>query len=72
MGVNISKVNRAKYVTDEYVSARQKAGRVYTYRVKDYDPARHGPKEMYMMQVEAEYELNCIPESLQYGSGFKR
>ena len=71
MGASSSSAKRLKYVTDEYVSARQKAGRVYTYRVKDYDPARHGPKEMYMMQVEAEYELNCIPETLQYGSGFK-
>ena len=71
MGASSSSAKSFKFATDEFAFARQKAGRVYTYRVKDYDPARHGPKHIYMMQVEAEYELNCIPETLQYGSGYK-
>ena len=31
------------------------------YSDKNYNQMIHGPIQVYMMQVEAEYELECIP-----------
>ena len=67
MGVPNSKLVK-KQDTDTFVNAELKARKVYNYRVKTYDPSRHGSRELYMKEVEAEFELNCIPEYAQYGS----
>jgi hypothetical protein len=68
MGVPNSKLVK-KPDTDTFVNAELKARKVYNYRVKTYDPLRHGSRELYMKQVEAEFELNCIPLYMHYGSG---
>jgi hypothetical protein len=67
MGVSSSKFNK-KYDTDTFVNAEQKARKIYNYRIKTYDPLIHGPRENYIMRVEAEFELNCIPEYMRHGS----
>ena len=50
-------------------SAQQKAINNYNYRIKHYNPIEHGPRDYYMAQVQAEYELECIPEYLRRGGG---
>jgi hypothetical protein len=51
--------------------AHKKAMKIYNYRVKHYNPLEHGTIEYYMAQVQAEYELECIPEYLRSGGGNK-
>jgi hypothetical protein len=50
--------------------AREKATKIYNYRIKNYDYRIHGPYELYIIQVEAEYELECIPVQFRSGRGF--
>ena len=47
--------------------AQQNARKIYNYRVKHYNPNEHGPRHYYMLQVEAEYELECIPKLYRSG-----
>ena len=47
--------------------AKQNAQKIYNYRVKHYNPLEHGPRYCYMLQVEAEYELECIPKMYRSG-----
>jgi len=74
MGLSNSKSNKNKNKNkdevdlEEFVRAKQNAYNQYMSRIKNYDPARHGPKYMYMLEVDAEYELNCIPGYLRRGS----
>lgn len=67
MGVSASKLNK-KYDTYSFVNAEQDARKIYNYRVKTYDPIINGPREIYMVQVEAEFELNCLPEFMRQWS----
>jgi hypothetical protein len=49
-------------------NAKKKADSIYNFRIKNYNYLHHGPKEIYMIQVEAEYELECIPEQYRTNS----
>ena len=49
--------------------AQQRAIKVYNYRIKHYNPNEHGSQQYYIAQVQAEYELECIPEYLRSGLG---
>ena len=70
MGSNSSRQHKnAKEEEADMVSARKRAIQIYNYRVQNYNYLVHGPREYYMMQVEAEYELECIPEYLRSGGG---
>ena len=48
--------------------AKKKADRIYNYRIQNYNYLIHGPKDLYMIQIEAEYELQCIPEQYRTNS----
>ena len=50
---------------NDWQMAKQKAIKTYNYRLKNYNPFQHGPMEYYLAQIEAEYELECIPEYLR-------
>jgi hypothetical protein len=63
-----SKKNKHEVDLEEFVRAKQNAYNQYMYRLKSYDPEIHGPKYIYMLEVDAEYELNCIPPYLRRGS----
>jgi hypothetical protein len=43
-------------------NAKKKADSIYNFRIKNYNYLHHGPKNIYMIKIEAEYELECIPE----------
>jgi len=58
------------YTDDIWESAQQRATKVYNYRLKHYNYLIHGPYHYYMLQVEAEYELECIPEQLRRGKNY--
>jgi hypothetical protein len=61
MGSNSSR--NANYSDKNYnwTIAKQNADKIYNYRIKNYNQMIHGPIQVYMTQVEAEYELECIP-----------
>ena len=61
MGSNSSR--NANYSDKNYNwgIAKQNADKIYNYRIKNYNQMIHGPLQVYMTQVEAEYELECIP-----------
>ena len=65
MGSSSSKISN----NNDFETAKKKAIKNYMYRIKHYNPMEHGPREYYMAQVEAEYELDCIPEHLRSGGG---
>ena len=50
---------------NDWETAKQKAIKIYNYRLKNYNPLQHGPREHYIVQIEAEYELECIPEYIR-------
>lgn len=66
MGLNSS--TQYNTVNADWGVAKQNANRIYNYRIKNYNPLVHGPMHYYMLQVEAEYELECIPEYYRSGS----
>jgi len=68
MGLSSSKNTNANDNNDWEI-AKKRADNIYNYRIKNYNYMRHGPQELYMLQVEAEYELECIPEYLRSGGG---
>jgi hypothetical protein len=55
---------------DSFEAAKKRAIENYNYRVQNYNYLKHGPIEYYMIQVAAEYELECIPKHLRSGRGF--
>jgi len=55
---------------ETFETAKQRANKIYNYRMKHYSPLLHGPRDYYMLQVEAEYELECIPEYMRRGSQY--
>ena len=67
MGSSYSKTSN----NNDWQIAEQKAAKLYNYRIKNYNPLIHGPRHYYMLQVEAEYELECIPEYMRSGGGSK-
>jgi hypothetical protein len=70
MKMGCSESNQSYYCDDEWESAKQRAAKVYNYRIKHYNYSMHGPIDFYMARVEAEYELECIPEQCRYGSRY--
>lgn len=67
MGSSSSKNNHSNN-GNEWEIARQRAIKIYNYRIKNYNYIEHGPREYYMLQVEAEYELESIPECFRSGN----
>lgn len=40
-------------------NVRKRALIIYKYRIKNYDPSKHGPPTTYMRRINTEYELQC-------------
>jgi hypothetical protein len=59
-----------EYPDDLCESSQQRAIKNHEYRLKHYDPSIHGPYYYYMLQVEAEYEVECIPEYMRRGKNY--
>jgi hypothetical protein len=54
---------------NEWEIAKKRAIKVYNYRITHFNPIEHGSRDVYMTQVHAEYELECIPQFLRSGGG---
>ena len=54
---------------NEWEIAEKRAIKVYNYRITHFNPIKHGSRDVYMAQVQAEYELECIPQFLRSGGG---
>lgn len=67
MGQTSSNQSNNNTVNCSWEVSRKNANKIYNYRIKNYNPLVHGPREYYMVQVEAEYELECIPEYYRSG-----
>ena len=61
MGSNSSRTANYSDKNYNWGIAKQNADKIYNYRIKNYNQMIHGPLQVYMTQVEAEYELECIP-----------
>lgn len=57
---------------DDWEKAKKRALGIYNYRIKNYNPVEHGPPTQYMQQVEAEYQLECIPEYLRSENNLRK
>jgi hypothetical protein len=71
MGNNSSNKYTAKQEEAIMAAARERALKIYNYRVNSYNYLVHGPIEYYMVQIQAEYELECIPEFMRSGRAFQ-
>ena len=70
MGSNSSKqTNNVNHVNADWDVAKKRAIQTYNYRIQHYNYLEHGHRYYYMLQVEAEYELGCIPEYFRSGTG---
>lgn len=70
MGSNSSnQTNNVNHVNADWDLAKKNATKIYNYRIQHYNYIEHGPRDYYMLQVEAEYELGCIPEYFRSGTG---
>ena len=70
MGLSSSKKreeNREKDMQEMY-ELQQSALRNYHYRLQQYDRYRHGSYRRYRHYVEAQYELDCLPECVKYSN----
>ena len=54
---------------NEWEIAEKRAIKIYRYRITHFNPIEHGSRDVYMAQVQAEYELECIPQFLRSGGG---
>jgi hypothetical protein len=60
MGTNRSKISQKS--CKDVNMLKHRALLIYIDGLKKYNETIHGPLEAYMIQVEADYQLNCIPE----------
>ena len=67
MGNNTSNEQRKAAEHLLWVQAEKQAKINYNYRVRSYNYIKHGDYYLYMQQVEAQYELECMPEYLRRG-----
>jgi hypothetical protein len=71
MGNETSRKAQQEKYNAEVESLEKEARRRYHMRIKAYDYMKHGPYEYYRVHCEAEYQLECIPESCRQGSRYR-
>jgi hypothetical protein len=47
-----------------------KAVELYKQRLKNYDYAFHGNYTTYLRNIQAQFQLDCLPEYLKYGDNY--
>jgi hypothetical protein len=47
-----------------------KAVELYTQRLRNYNYAYHGNYSRYLQNIQAQFQLDCIPEYLKYGQNY--
>lgn len=46
----------------------KRAVKLYHYRLKNYNPMIHGYYSNYLHNIQAQFELDCIPDYLRRGA----
>jgi hypothetical protein len=65
-----SESKKQEYIAEQR-NLQEAARRKYHLRIKSYSPDK-GPYDFYVVNCQAQYELDCIPERCQQGSYRKR
>jgi hypothetical protein len=60
MGSSTSSNSYENY-DSEWEIAKKQAIRNYNYRLRNYNPLLHGPHDIYLLEISADYELECLP-----------
>ena len=47
-----------------------KALELYKQRLKNYDYAFHGNYTTYLHNIQAQFQLDCLPDYLKYGNNY--
>ena len=68
MGSTQSSSSRPYVSQDELI---RRANYNYAYRVRNYNYAYNGPYYEYIEYCQAQYQLECMPEEVRYGSGYR-
>lgn len=66
MGANHSEEQRRKYYAELDI-LEKRAMQIYIHRVNNYHYAFHGDYHVYLYNIQAQYELDCIPDRLKSG-----
>ena len=49
-----------------------KALELYKQRLKNYDYAFHGNYTTYLRNIQAQFQLDCLPDYLKYGNNYSQ
>lgn len=49
-----------------------KALELYKQRLKNYDYAFHGNYRIYLQNIQAQFQLDCLPDYLKYGNNYSQ
>jgi hypothetical protein len=49
-----------------------KALELYKQRLKNYDYAFHGNYTTYLHNIQAQFQLDCLPDYLKYGNNYSQ
>ena len=55
-----------------YAELKRRAFEIYKHRVENYNYAYHGPYHKYLRYIQAQYELDCLPNSIKYGRNYNQ
>ena len=64
--------NSSKQSSNSQQKLIDEANRKFNIRVKAYSYPHHGPYYAYIEWCRAQYELDCLPDSLKYGPNYNR
>ena len=68
MGITESRMNRQIQYEKERRERMEAAFALYQERLSQYNYNMHGNRHRYMFQIEAQYEMDCLPECVKQGS----
>jgi hypothetical protein len=67
---SIEQQKRRQRDQDELIKLQNIALQLFTQRVNSYHYAFHGDYYLYIADMQAQYELDCMPNHLKYGSNY--
>jgi hypothetical protein len=70
MGSNNS--TSRQYEEEKNAELKRKAFELYQQRVNNYKYEFNGPYDRYLIHIKAQYELDCLPNSVKYGQNYNK
>lgn len=67
MGNSNSNAAKRRQEEEENDKLYKRAVKMYNERLNDYNPRFHGNYYNYLMNIQAQFELDCIPDYLKHG-----